>query len=675
MSRGNGFVRFISMMLLALVLVIGVCGGVGAAAKSKTELQLLQEEVKVLKEELNDVRDRQKLSDGRAWYERAKLQLDHTKEWVGTEQRNIEQWYESLTHFTTIGGILVGLFGIGITFFSYNTARKQRIDAEKAKKDLDKEIEDFQKEAGTKKEALEAEQTAIADKQIKIQELLDKLEGKEQELNELIVSKSKEISDHADHCEEMAAKCDANLGKTDNAATEALEIVGKLNGEMKDSNEEEKKAVIKASENEPEKLFKSLKAKALAHELNKEWKQALQIWQTIEQEFPDNYENKFKIGYLYAEMYDQETTPQIKSEYFEKSSHSYQEATIEDPVNSAAWNNWALLLANRAKQTTGEEKVELWDKAEEKYKKATDIQPEYSKGWYNWANLLGDRAKQANGEDRLELWDEAEDKYQKTTDIKPEFSDAWCNWALLLANRAEHTTGEEKVELWDKAEEKFKKTTDIKPEDSEAWCKWALLLADRAKQTNEKEREELWDKAEEKYKKATDINPDYSEAWNNWAVLLANRAEHTTGEEKVGLWDKAEEKFKKATDFNPEYSEAWNNWAILLISKATVDPQNIDTNFLEQAKEKALRSENILEGNGAYNLACITSLQNNFDECKQWLIKSKEIGVNLPPCNHLKSDSDFDKLRTHPDYKDWFNDFVEQVCQEEQGKPDATDSE
>jgi len=591
--------RFISMMLLALVLVIGVCGGVGAAATKTTQpvhdtrINTLEKKISELETELRAVRDEQLKQNGQMWYERAKLQLDHTKEWVGTEQKNIEQWYESLTHFTTIGGILVGLFGIGITFFSYNTARKQRIDAEKAKKDLDKEIEDFQKEAGTKKEALEAEQIAIADKQIKIRELLDKLEEKEKELNDLIALKSKEISDHVVHCEKMADICNANVGKTNDAAAEAFDIVENLHEEMTKSSEKEKAAVKKAAETEPKNMFKSLKAKALAHELNEEWKQALQIWQTIEQESPEHTENNFKVGYLYHEMFNQESDQDIKSEYFEKSSHYYREAIIEDPKALPVWNNWGTLLANRARQTTGEEKVELWNKAEEKFKKATDVNPELSEPWNNWAVLLADRAKQ--------------------------------------------TTGEEK--------------------------------------------EELWDKAEEKYKTATDVQPDYPKGWYNWASLLASKAKQTTGQERVELWDKAEEKYKKATDIKPEYSAAWNNWASLLASKAAVDPQNIDASLLKQAKVKALRAEEITEGFGAYNLACITSLQNNFDECKQWLIKSKEIGTHFVDCNHLKTDTDLENLRKHPDSKDWFNDFVEQVCQEEQeaaareAEQDETDSE
>ncbi|WP_419784163.1 TPR end-of-group domain-containing protein [Maridesulfovibrio sp.] len=777
--------RFISMMLLALVLVIGVCGGLGAAEKSaeKTtpeQINKIERKLFSIESDIVEIKNYQIKNSGQMWFERTKDQAETAKDWTDSHKVIVDDFYYTLIWISAIAAVIIGLLAIifqrqqkSIALENQNKlvlkveeiTNDLKKQSHKSKKEFDGEIaqtiEDIKLNASEHKETIENDKKEFEEK-------LNKLfDAKKNEINIL----KKECEDLKEECGKLKDRCKFNADQSDEILEKHQDKVRSIKSDNKieDMDDETKEAVEDVASSKSEEFFTRLKARALKHEMDKQWDQALQVWLTITQEFPDNYENKFKIGYLYQQMFNQEPEPKSQSEHFEKSSHYYREATIEAPkappvwnnwgtllanrakqttgeekvelwnkaeekfkkatdVNpelSEPWNNWAVLLADRAKQTTGEEKEELWDKAEEKYKTATDVQPDYPKGWYNWANLLGDRAKQANGGDRLELWDEAEDKYQKATDIKPEFSEAWCNWALLLADRAKQANGENRKDIWDKAEEKFKKTTDIKPEDPEAWFYWALLLADRAKQTNGKEREELWDKAEEQYKKVTDINPEYSAAWNNWALLLDDRASQANGDERLKLWDKAEQKYKKATDIKPEYSnawynwavllaekanqaneedrlklwdkaeekfkkttdikpevyDAWNNWASVLTSKATVDLQNIDTNLLDRAKEKALRSEDILEGNGAYNLACITSLQNNFEECKQWLIKSKEIGVNLPPCEHLKSDPDLDNIRTHPDYKDWFNDFVEQVCQEEQeaaakqAEQDETDSE
>ncbi len=613
------------MMLLALVLVIGVCGGVGAAAEPQdtaVQIQKLQNDLFKLETEMRKNAAVQEMK-----IENSNDRLVEVKDWVTNRENVSTYWYYALMFCSGIMGIYMA--GVAVWFTINNRQNRAELKAEtkEAKESFEKEIKETLNEI--KGNAEHQKETIEKDKK-EFEEKLNKLfDEKKNEINIL----KEECQDLKEECGKLKDRCKFNADQSDEILEEHQEKVRniKYDNKIEDMDDETKEAVEDVASSKSEEFFTSLKARALKHEMNEQWDKALRIWQTIEQEFPDHGETNFKIGNLYQQMYKQESDPKVKSEYFEKSSHHYREATIEDPKDTAAWNNWALLLADRAKQANGEEKLKLWNEAADKYKKATDINPKLSAAWYNWALLLADRAKQANGEEKLKLWNEAEDKY--------------------------------------------KKTTDISQDDFNTWNNWAVLLTEKAKQANEEDRLKLWDRAEDKFNKATDINPEDFKAWNNWALLLADRAKQANGEEKITLWNNAEDKYKKATDIKPELYGVWYNWAILLASKATVDPQNIDNNLLEQAKEKALRAEEILEGKGAYNLACIASLQSQFEDCKKWLLARKNSELGFPPCNHLRSDTDFDNIRNHPDYKDWFNDFVEQLCKEEQDKPDATDSE
>jgi hypothetical protein len=64
--------------------------------------------------------------------------------------------------------------------------------------------------------------------------------------------------------------------------------------------------------------------------------------------------------------------------------------------------------------------------------------------------------------------------------------------------------------------------------------------------------------------------------------------------------------------------------------------------------------ENFSPGIVAYNLACVCSLEDEPEECRQWLIKSRDSG-NLPERSHLEQDTDLDPVRDLP----WFKEFLE----------------
>ena len=73
----------------------------------------------------------------------------------------------------------------------------------------------------------------------------------------------------------------------------------------------------------------------------------------------------------------------------------------------------------------------------------------------------------------------------------------------------------------------------------------------------------------------------------------------------------------------------------------------------EKAREKLLGAEAITAGRGAYNLACLSALEGDADECRQWLDVCKRTG-RLPSKENMLADPDLASVRGEP----WFLDLL-----------------
>ena len=670
MRRENGFVRFLFGMMLTLVLVLGVCGGVGAddnkAATKVTPEQIDQIERKLfsIESDITEIKTFQVNNSGQMWFERTREQAETTEKWVNSEREKIEQWSSSLNHTTTVGGIVIAILGVGISGFSLYTANRQRLDANTAKQNLDAEIENFKNEAAIKKEALDGEQKKIKEKQHKTQEQLDRLESKEIELNTFIAQKETELSALEKRCEKIVIRCETNLGKTDDAASEALNIVEHLNGEMKNFNDKEKEAVQTVAESTSETTYAHMKAKALKHEINTDWNNALLVWKSLAQEFSDKSEPFFKIALIYEEFATQTNDKGKHATFLDKAEKYYEKAIKINPDLTYALTNLATLLSHKATNTSAPKKQAIQAKAEKKFRLAIEINPQDHHAWNNLALLLIEKSEEKRTKD---LSKEIRNCFIRATTIKKDYVEAWCNWGLyILSNQtnADNNQNENRVKL---AEEKFCIAIDIDPNHAASWKNLATITGKKAISAANEERDILLKKSIEQFKHATDCSPDYRGAWFNCAAILTQIAYDTNHEDKKeSLLLQAEKNIQKAYEIDSSSAETLSAWANNLLVQATLDENKSDNILLEKAKEKAIQAENRKEGIATYNLACIASLQNNFEECKDWLTKSKKLDANFVGCEHLKSDPDLDNIRNHPDYKDWFEDFVNQVCQEEQ---------
>jgi len=247
--------------------------------------------------------------------------------------------------------------------------------------------------------------------------------------------------------------------------------------------------------------------------------------------------------------------------------------------------------------------------------------------------------------------------YQKCTSLTPGNYAAFNNWGYALHNQAKLHKGERANQLFEAAIEKYQQAITLKPDYPLAFNNYGIALANQAKQHKGEQSNQLIESALEKYQQAVTIKPDYHEVFNNWGSALADQAKQHKGEQANQLFEAAYEKYQQAINIKPDYDPALNNWGIALLDQALLSKEEKQIALHTNAEKLFLKTEELKQGSGAYNLACLASLRKQENNSKTWLFKSKEAGV-LPDCDHLQSDSDLDFVRD----TDWFKELLNEVC-------------
>ena len=250
-----------------------------------------------------------------------------------------------------------------------------------------------------------------------------------------------------------------------------------------------------------------------------------------------------------------------------------------------------------------------------------------------------------------EVWDRYGHRASTLTDADQKLI-AWSAIMIgnALADQAKTKKGEEADALWRQAAEKYDQAISIKPDMPEALHNWGNALDNLAKTKKGEQADTLWRQAAEKYAQALAIKPDNHETLNNWGTSLSAQAETKKGEEADGLWRQAAEKYAQALAIKPDMYGALNNWGLTLDNQArTKKGEEADT-LWRQAEDKYRRGEKILSGSCAYNLSCVSALRGDAAGAADWLIHSKAAGVDWPGCEHLYTDTDFDGIRSTPEF-------------------------
>lgn len=210
----------------------------------------------------------------------------------------------------------------------------------------------------------------------------------------------------------------------------------------------------------------------------------------------------------------------------------------------------------------------------------------------------------------------------------------------------------------------FKNTREYKEAKDEA-KEAAKEAKETAKETKEiaKEAVEWVEKARQKYEDIETKGDKIIEG-----IVKKAEAERKKSQEEAGkqrklseLWAKEEKAYEKGRyeesgnycheiiTIKPDEYWAWNNWGLSFLDLSKKKEGKEKEKFLQEAREKLLRAEQIKKGTGAYNLACIAAEENNEEECKEWLKTGEEAGT-LQTREFAMKDDD---LKAYWD-KDWF---------------------
>jgi tetratricopeptide (TPR) repeat protein len=345
-----------------------------------------------------------------------------------------------------------------------------------------------------------------------------------------------------------------------------------------------------------------------------------------------------------------------KEELYKQASEKYEAALKIKPDMHQALTNWGNALYNQAKTKSGIEADELYKQANEEYEAALMIEPDYYQALNNWGNALYNQAKTKSGIEADELYKQASEKYEAALMIEPDIQQAFNNWGNALAAQAKTKSGIEADELYKQANEKFEAALQIEPDYYQAFNNWGNALGAQAKTKSGIEADELYKQANEKYEAVLRIKPDNYEALNTWGLALESWALTKAGIAADELFKQAGEKYEEAVQIMPNKHVAIDNREKTIPWNYISPHKDKKTKLLVQAEEIFRKAEAIKEGSGSFNLACLCALNDEVNECRKWLMKSKETG-NLPSRRHLEEASDLDSVRG----QQWFKDFLKDL--------------
>lgn len=199
------------------------------------------------------------------------------------------------------------------------------------------------------------------------------------------------------------------------------------------------------------------------------FQQALQLGETLEQQFPDNPLIPNLLG---AANYNLRRLEQAVA--------SYSKALLLDPKNAQLHNNVAISLMELGRI----------DEAEASLNKALQIKPSYAEAHNNLANLLKDQGN----------FKEAVVAYRKALKSKPDYAEAHNNLGVALKELGET---EDSVASYTKA-------LQIKPDYAQAHNNLAVALKELGK----------IDQATAHFKKSVALDSNNLEFWQNFSFTL-----------------------------------------------------------------------------------------------------------------------------------------------------------
>ncbi len=177
-----------------------------------------------------------------------------------------------------------------------------------------------------------------------------------------------------------------------------------------------------------------------------------------------------------------------------------------------------------------------------------------------------------------------------------------------------------------------------------------------AQKSDGENSDSLFQQAYSKFELVIENDSTVVDAVHKWALALTAQASGKTGQDAENVFSEANAKYAAAVTIAPNNHEILNDWGACLMDQARVinpDPAN---GLYDQANEKFLAAEKLCPGISAYNLACISSIRNDSEQCQAFLKTAFE-HANLPQTEDIKKDPDLSNFAQ----AEWFEDFIDSI--------------
>jgi tetratricopeptide (TPR) repeat protein len=272
-----------------------------------------------------------------------------------------------------------------------------------------------------------------------------------------------------------------------------------------------------------------------------------------------------------------------------------------------------------------------------------------------WGISLAYLGENASGKDGVLLLNEAIGKLGKADELNPDYPFtihmlAWANY--LLGNIY---SGEEKVVFLKESIRRYEHATNLEPEQASLYKGWGAAFGTLGIYLSGDESRDYFEKAIQKCMQAVKLDENEPSHYRLWGGILSYFGKEIGGVEGFRILEESFSKFERAFDLEPDFDSLFNVWGRALVIAGTLSDTEAKQSYFDEAREMYVKHlESDEKEDFYYNLACLSSHEKKYDECREWLEKFYSEG-RLPLKSKFKEDTDFDNVRSEP----WFKDFVD----------------
>jgi tetratricopeptide (TPR) repeat protein len=295
----------------------------------------------------------------------------------------------------------------------------------------------------------------------------------------------------------------------------------------------------------------------------------------------------------------------------------------------------------------------LYALAAEKYSTALGLAPDDDNLAFNKASAVLQQALEHPGEAGYSFLAQARDGFERLVVRNPRDTRALAAWTASLLLQGARSPDVTADSLYSEVEQKCSSGLEASPTDEGLLTALSSALYHRADVRSGEDANEVLARASVLVETTLRIHPRYYHLLPVWSSVLSLRAQRMPGEETNRLLKEGARQFEEAAKAGLDPGMILGGWATVLFAQARVTEGPESTKLFEAAREKYLDAESRAPGSAAYNLACVATRLGELDECKSWIVKSREPGI-LISRDRMARDPDLAGVRQC----DWFRELV-----------------